>query len=769
MGLTMGCARCHNHKFDPLTQKEYYQLYAYFNSIPEDGRAFDQGNSAPWIAAPDREQQRRLRELENEIAQTEKRFQSLTKRLAARQRRWERSLSASANQHWFPSDKLLVHLALDAASAPVINRSERPHHNPPEKKADDKAADKKESKPDVIGFKDGTPRYVPAPTGQAVAFDGRLWFDAGRHADFRYKSTKEDFRERFAISVWIYPASEQSGAIVTKMADKADEQDNHLPRTGGWGLFFVNGKVHFQMVREWNYDGFRAETESALPVKQWHHVLLVFDGLRQSDDRVRVWVNGQPQRLKVDQPNLYLYWGQPEMPLRVGGGGGPEMRFTGAMAELRIYGRLPEADEIAVLACADPLGQIAAIPAQRRTTGQALKMLHAFLERGAPETERQLWKRLAALKETKKELEDSFPTVMVMQELTPPRPAFVLRRGAYDAPGERVERGVPAVLEPMPKGYPNNRLGLAKWLVSPGHPLTARVQVNHFWQMLFGTGLVKTAEDFGSQGELPSHPELLDSLAVEFQQGGWNVKALLKTMVLSATYRQSSKVPPQLLQRDPDNRLLARGPRLRLSAEMIRDQALFVSGLLVEKLGGPSVKPYQPDGLYKDMAFTGLTGYDRDQGEGLWRRSLYTFWKRTMLAPNMQVFDASAREFCRVRETPTNTPLQSLNLMNDVTYVEAARMLAQRMLTEGGATPQDRVTWAFRAVTSRRPGERELQVLLRNLKAQTDYYDRHPQEAARLLAVGEKRNGGGLSPSELAAYAATASMILNLDEVITKQ
>jgi hypothetical protein len=321
--------------------------------------------------------------------------------------------------------------------------------------------------------------------------------------------------------------------------------------------------------------------------------------------------------------------------------------------------------------------------------------------------------------------------------------------------------------------------------------LTARVAVNRFWQTLFGAGLVRTTEDFGTQGELPSHPELLDWLAAEFRDGAtgrrgdkaknpqsassngsnpqWDVKALLKTMVMSATYRQSSKITPQSQQRDPDNRLLARGPRFRLPAEMIRDQALFVSGLLVEKLGGPSVKPYQPEGLYKDMAFSGLTGYDRDVGEGLWRRSLYTFWKRTVLSPTMRVFDASAREYCTVRDTRTNTPLQSLNLMNDVTYVEAARLLAQRMLREGGATPEARVAWAFLAAAARRPSEREVQVLLRNLSWQMDYFGQNLREATRLLSIGEKRNEAKLDAVELAAYSATASLILNLDEVITKQ
>jgi hypothetical protein len=287
--------------------------------------------------------------------------------------------------------------------------------------------------------------------------------------------------------------------------------------------------------------------------------------------------------------------------------------------------------------------------------------------------------------------------------------------------------------------------------------------------MLFGTGIVKSADDFGTQGELPSHPELLDWLAIEFQQKQWNVKAMLKTIAMSATYRQSSKSSPEILQRDPENRLLAHGPRILLSAEMIRDQALSVSGMLVDKLGGPSVRPYQPDGLWKDMTFSNMTNYNQDKGEGLWRRSLYTFWKRTILSPAMFVFDASAREFCTVRETRTNTPLQALNLMNDVTYIEASRMLAERMLKEAGKTPEERIKWAFRLATARWPNEKERQVLAANIEKQLDYFRSHPADAQSLLSIGEKRNSANIDTIELAAYSAAASLILNLDEVITKQ
>jgi hypothetical protein len=798
LGLTVGCARCHNHKYDPLTQREFYQLSAYFNNIDEDGHSFDQGNSPPWMAAPTREQQRQLEEFDREIARAEAAYKTLAEKFAASQLRWEKSLLPppgpnaerrtrnAERRHWFPDEKLIVRLAMDEWAAPVFNKSDREHHEQYDRRKDEP------EKKFEVGWKEGTPRPTPAPTGQGIAFDGKLYFDGGIRADFRYKSTSKDYRERFTIAAWVYPAEEQSGSVVTKVSDGPADVENNVPRAVGYGLYFVNGRVHFNMNFRWGEDALRVETAEALPLKTWQHVAVTFDGLQAWERRVRIYVNGREQQLKFNQRNFFLLFGGSKDTLKVGAGGGPQFRFKGALDEVRLYSRALDADEVAALACADSLDRIAALPAARRTGAQAMKIHRAFLAAAAPEDLRQAHRRVAELRERRQKFEDDLPGLMVMEEMREPRPTFLLKRGAYDAPGERVERGVPAALPPMPQELPQNRLGFARWLVSPAHPLTARVAVNRFWQMLFGAGLVRTAEDFGSQGELPSHPELLDWLAAEFRDGAtrrrgdaangesqssnptsaaWDVKRLLKTIVMSATYRQSSKLSPsaQSQTSDPDNRLLARGPRFRLSADVIRDQALFVSGLLVEKLGGPSVKPYQPDGLYKDMTFSGLTGYSRDRGEGLWRRSLYTFWKRTVLSPTMQVFDASAREQCTVRETRTNTPLQSLNLMNDVTYVEAARLLAERMMREGGGTPDARLAWAFRAVTAREPGERERRVLLTHWQAQLENFRRNRQEAARLLAVGERRADAKLDAVELAAYAASASLILNLDEAITKQ
>jgi hypothetical protein len=375
------------------------------------------------------------------------------------------------------------------------------------------------------------------------------------------------------------------------------------------------------------------------------------------------------------------------------------------------------------------------------------------------------WEKLLAARR-------ALPTTMVMAEMKTPRPTFILRRGQYDAPGEPVEAGVPEkLLGPWPAGAPRNRLGLARWLTRPDQPLTGRVVVNRFWAQLFGTGLVKTMEDFGVQGEWPSHPELLDWLAREFIDGGWNVKALFKTLVLSATYRQSAAATPALVARDPENRLLARGPRFRLPAELIRDQALAISGLLEPRIGGPSVFPFQPATLYTGVVvgadYPG-TKWVESKGRDLFRRSLYTFWKRTVPHPVMLTFDAPDREFCSVRRSRTNTPLQALVLQNEPAYLESARRLGARMLREGGARNEDRAALGFRLCTSRAPDAREQQLLANALAKMSEEYTRDPEGATALLAGSLPAAHPELPRAELAAATCVASMLLNLDETLNK-
>ncbi|NOT60936.1 MAG: DUF1549 domain-containing protein [Acidobacteria bacterium] len=761
MGLTMGCARCHTHKYDPLTHKEFYQFSAFFNNIDEEGHSFDQGNAPPLMHAPTRDEQARLAQFDKEVTNGETTLNDLLRKHAAAQRRWEKLLKPK--QQWFPEDKLTVHVPLDENAQAVFNKSDRDHHEKYNRGKDD---------PEIkfeTGWREGSPRYEVSPLGTGVTFDQKFYFDGGMHADFRYKSTSFDYRERFTIAAWFKADNEQAGTIVSKVSDAAADVENGVPRADGYGLYFVNGKLHFNMVFRWGEDTLRVETADKLPLNQWQHVAVVFDGLEQWERRLRIYVNGTEQKLKFNQRNFFLLMGGSKNTLKIGAGGGPRFRFKGALDDVRLYTRTFAADEIALLANAETLDQLAAISPTKRTATQTLKLQRAFIAQAAPSELQQASQQLAALKQQRQAFIDDLPTTMVMEEMATPRVAYRLNRGGYDAPAEPVERIVPAVLPPLPNDLPRNRLGLARWLTSKEHPLTARVTVNRFWQMLFGVGLVKTSEDFGSQGELPSHPELLDWLALSFRDGrdNWDVKQLFKTIVMSATYQQASS--RNATNEDVENRLLSRGPRTRLSVEMIRDQALFISGLLVEKRGGPSVKPYQPEGIYKDMGFGGLTGYEQAKGEGLWRRSLYTYWKRTLLSPTMSAFDASTREFCTVKETRTNTPLQSLNLMNDVTYVEAARLLAERMLVEGGNDATTRLAWGFRVVTSRAPSTSEQQVLLRNLQKQQAYFAAQPDEAKKLLATGERRNRTDLATNDVAAYAMVASLLLNMDEAITKQ
>ncbi|MEP7270246.1 MAG: DUF1553 domain-containing protein, partial [Acidobacteriota bacterium] len=765
LGLTMGCARCHTHKFDPFTHKEYYQLYAYFNSIREDGRG-SYHTSQPWIPAPTVAQQEQLRQIEADISRAKV---TLETRVISHQnhlRQWARSLSSPSRgsgklRQWFPAENLLLRHSLDpGANVEFLARPEERQFAGYEL-----ARPQVDVKRPPPGFRDGSSSSVISPLGHGSAFNGRVVYDAGPAADFDNSDRLVDHHDQFAISAWFYAESENSGAIVTHMKDRAEEKDGSLPKNRGYGLFFNDGRLYWNVVSVWADDSWRVET-APVTLKEWHHVVAIFNG-KVPYERAEIYLDGRKQQLKVNNARLYRTFADPSASLLIGGGAGPEYRFKGNLDEVRVYDAVPDADQMAVLSCPSALPDIAAIPPGKRTKAQQLKLLNAWLDTAAPAPAHEAWTRLNELKKLKGKLEREFPLLMVMEELTTARPAHILRRGGYDSPGEAVTRALPAALSNAGRP-PSNRLELARWLVSRGNPLTARVQVNRFWQMLFGTGLVKTVEDFGSQGDLPSHPDLLDWLAIEFQDKGWNTKALLKTIVLSATYRQSSQVSPELLQRDRENRLLARGSRFRLPAEMIRDQALYVSGLLVEEIGGPSVKPYQPARLLNDMVFSNMTNYAQDKGEGLWRRSVYTFWKRTVLNPGMQVFDATAREQCTVRETRTNTPLQALNLMNDVTYVEAARMLAERMLLTGGGA-EKRLMWGFRVVTSRWPDGVELQTLLENLNGQLAYYRTHPQEAAKLLLIGEKRNDARLKTEDLAAYATTASLILNLDEAITKQ
>ena len=594
---------------------------------------------------------------------------------------------------------------------------------------------------------------APGRIGSAASFSGQIPIEAPGAGQF-------DIDEPFTLSGWVFAETTPQGAFLTRMSDS--------PRGRGYGVYLNQGRVHVHITSNYDDDAIRLETEEALAAGRWYHLTVTYTGSRTADGIV-VRIDCRPAKVKVEIDTLYRPFRNAgrafREPFRIGGGGGVERRFHGRIDDVRIYGRLLGEDEIAALAAGEPVNTLAA----KATRSDAeRRLLHwYFLDHSAPGEIREPWRKLTDLRQEREKLERTFPTVMVMAERPVPRETHLLIRGQYNQPGDKVEPGVPAALPPLPAGAPNNRLGFARWLVDAGNPLTARVAVNRFWQMYFGTGLVKTTEDFGTQGEWPSHPELLDWLATEFIRTGWYVKAMHKLIVTSATYRQSSRATPELLQRDPDNRLLARGPRHRLPAEMIRDQALYAAGLLHEKLGGGSVKPYQPAGLWKELAMQDME-YVQSKGSDLYRRSLYTFWKRTIAPPMMVNFDSANREACVVRETRTNTPLQALNLMNDVTFLEAARFLGQRMIREGGRDGDARLRYGFRLATGRTPAAAELDVLRGNLQYHLDYFA-DVGKARGYLAQGDSPADPSLEPRELAAYASVASLLLNLDEAVTKE
>ncbi len=751
LGLTIGCARCHDHKFDPIKQKEYYQLFAYFNNVPEKGFVYNFGNEEPYIKAPTPEQEARLKEFDQKIGAAEQTYEGLNSKLAKSQRSWEQWVRNSQIPDWSIHHGLILHFPLDGnltEETGVYDRRKAYAGDEANGNQEKSSADDLKS-PVVGGASNQALPFVPGKVGRAGSFDGHAFVNAGKVAHFNYL-------DPFSLAAWIYPRA-PNGAMMSSVEE--------VPEGQGYGLYLRDGKVRFHFTYRWTDLGMRLETERPLELNRWHHVALTYDGKRKPSG-VKIYVDGQAQSIKVLFNELSWPLDQ-KLPFRIGAGEGPEDRFHGYIDGVRVYNRALSPKEAATLPVVETVPQIAAIPPQKRTLAQSDKLAFCFLDRFAPQDVQQARRALADLRKEREEFYETIPTVMVMKEREVPRETFILKRGAYDAHGERVSAGPPHVLPPLPEGYPNNRLGFARWLVDRSNPLPARVAVNRFWQMLFGVGLVKTMEDFGSQGEWPMHPELLDWLATEFMDSGWNVKSILKTMVMSATYRQSSKVTPALLEKDPENRLLARGPRFRLPPEVIRDQALAVSGLLVEKVGGPPVKPYQPPGLWEELSF-GDT-YKPDEGEGLYRRSLYTYWKRTVAPPAMVTFDAADRETCTVRITRTNTPLQALNLMNDVTYLEASRKLAERIVKEGGSMPAERIDFAFRLATARPPKAKESEVLLDTLRRFEERYQGRPDAAVQYISQGKSQRDGKLNTVELAAYTAVASLILNLDETMTKE
>jgi hypothetical protein len=530
-----------------------------------------------------------------------------------------------------------------------------------------------------------------------------------------------------------------------------------------------SGALDVRLSHRWPGYSIQLRTRETLPETQWRHVVVASDG-STSAKGLRILIDGEECFRDVIHDDLISKIGI-SGPAEVGGSDEKgAVRFQGAIAGIEITANPDEVGELAGRSRELSLRYAAETAASKRSPAQVALLRADWLEKHQPAFA-VLAAGLRKARAAVLAIESDSPSTMVMRELPDRRPTFLLSRGQYDAPREAVEPGVPEFVLPFPKNALRNRLGLAQWLTDPSNPLTARVVVNRFWQALFGTGIVKTSENFGYQGEVPSHPELLDWMAVDFVESGWDVKRLLRLMVSSATYRQDSRSTDELNERDPENRLLSHGPRQRLTGEMLRDQVLFVSGLLYDDIGGPPVFPYQPTNLYKGIVVAADypgTSYTESTGDGLYRRSLYTFWKRTVPHPSLSTFDVPDREVCVARRPKTNTPLQALALMNDTIQLEASRKFAERMLLNGGESAGERINYAFRLATARRPKSDESKALRSLLERRMQAYRKDPSAAKAFLSVGASKSDPKLDPVELAAYANLASLILNLDETITR-
>lgn len=710
MGLTLGCAVCHDHKFDPVSQKEFYSLYAFYNAAADAAMDGNQLAPPPSIKVPTPEHTEKLKVLDEKLA-------GLRKQIAEELGKFDYKEPEKKPDAPSPTEPREFVWIEDAAPSGAQLQGDSPWEFV--------------AKPDhpVFSGEKSTRRKSPGLS--------QHFFTAAN------PTLKVGEGDKFFAYCYLDPADPPK----TVMLQWNDGQWEHRAFWGEDKIAFGQGDV----------PGHRRLGD--LPkLGEW---------VRLEIDAKHVGLNpgAQLNGWAFTQFGGTLYWDKAGIITKTPQNG---MTFE-SLADWSAYEKSLTQSQVP-----GPVKEALKVEADKQNDAQKKLIREYFLENIYPKSRESLQpirQQITATEKERTDTDNSIPISLIMADMPTPRPTHVLIRGAYDKHGEKVEANVPSAFPAMAEGAPKNRLGMAQWLTDRSHPLTSRVTVNRFWQQFFGRGIVKTAEDFGSQGEWPTHPELLDYLAAQFMESNWNTKDLFKAILMSSTYRQSSNVSADLLAKDPENVLLSRGPRFRLDAEIVRDSALYVSGLLIEKVGGPSVKPYQPSNIWEPVAFVGsnTSAYARGAGEALYRRSMYTFWKRTAPPPSMMAFDAPSRENCIARRARTNTPLQALVLMNDEQYVEAAKQLARRVLKEGGTTPASMLTFGFRVTTGRSPDERELGVLLKLHEQQLTRFTANKDAATKLVSVGESKRDESLDVSQHAAMTMIANVLLNLDEVITKE
>lgn len=749
LGLTVGCARCHDHKYDPISQKDFYRMFAFFNSVPEKGR---DGEIAPTPNMPvytggTKKQHDKLQQI---VASAKRMLTQHNRAQAKSFETWLNSVTSPDGESSLASlPSAVTHLTLDTINNRSLVDARNSKHRPV-------VVTKKREKVETEtvhggGVRIGNSSYVKVPNAHRDGFDAtkpHSWI-------VRFQPPKKFSGSEGPVLSLVEKDGQRGYRLLLQDVGKDDGFRVSLEITQN-----ATSKNTLDVVSD-------AVIQPGTPIC----LAVTYDG--RDAKGVKFFVDGQPIESKVIRDEL-RWSGVSTAPLLVGArneadakvGNRDATLLNGVLDDVQVYDCNLSGDEVAALSTASPIDVLLA---SYTDTARPAILTHYLNDVDSKHVELR-----SSLKESEADLSRfenrALTFVSIMEDMPERRKTYLLLRGVYDNPdqSEALDPVTLAALLPMNEALPKNRLGLAKWLVDPSNPLTARVTVNRYWQRYFGRGLVGTQEDFGSQGANPSHPMLLDWLSAEFIESGWDIKAMQKKIVMSATYRQSSRVTKKQLKQDPKNELLSRGPRFRLSGHVLRDQALSVSGLLSDTIGGPPVMPYQPAGLWDEVSAKGYK-YIEGKGDDLYRRSLYTFWRRTVPPPSMMNFDTSAREMCSVRSSRTNTPLQALNLMNDPQFVEAARRFAERMLTSGGKTPESQIRYGHKALLSSDPKPETLQILTRGYERYRKRFAQDISGATEFISVGDSEPDENLDVSQLAAMTMVANILLNLDETVTKE
>jgi Protein of unknown function (DUF1553)/Protein of unknown function (DUF1549)/Planctomycete cytochrome C/Concanavalin A-like lectin/glucanases superfamily len=764
LGLTVECARCHDHKYDPIAQKEFYQLSHFFNQNNESGIIPYNGEASPSIIMTTPEVEAKLKYIRTQIASQENAIKPSQPIYKANFEKW--IVEAQKNPEKYSVSK--KHLVADFPFERNILKTDKYTDGKTKKQVIKKSPSGYQNmaidsvNAYISGDWDRRPKFIKGVVGNGILLRGECGIDLHRKLDF-------ERNQPFSISLWINALKpNQFGPIFT--SDNGEFEGRRGYRC--WLLKDGTLQVSFSYV--WPANCIDFITTEKITSKKWQNIVLTYNGTSKASG-IKLYLNGKEMQrnLLVDNLTKSMKHGEhnshwSDLPLMIG----KEFHETldnFALDEFKVFER--QLTPIEVEGIAKNKEQVTSVlkTPKKDWTQQQYQSLFDYYRLNFDPNFEVYSRNLIKLRAKETQLITDEKEVMVMSELKTPRKTFILNRGAYDAPSTEVSYGLINRILPFDDNLPKNRLGLAQWLLDERNPLFSRVVVNRFWQTYFGSGLSKTADDFGNQGEMPSHPELLDWLATQFRTLNWDVKALQKLIVMSATYQQSSLKRKDLMEVDAENRLLARGPSYRYSHEQIRDAVLEGSGLLVHKIGGPSVFPYQPAGIWEALTTRNLVSYKQNHGDSLYRRGMYTFWKRSSPPPSAITFDATERYFCVVKRQKTSTPLQSLVMMNDPQYNEAARKLAERMMREGGSTPEGRITLAYKAMESRYPRKEEISILKEMYQEELLDIQKNPKRVKELLSVGESVIDKTLNQSELAANTVLAITLINFDGTVIKR